>query len=119
MPSPSFGRLGVAWVWGLVPMEPWRRNCMLVELRILGAISIRIACGSGSPDSSGRARSTTPWSAPSVPELSGKELAEYLRIVVKKCVSTTLSIPEDEVDETVALPIYPTPGRSALPDDAL
>ena len=37
-------------------------------------------------------------------KLSGKELAEYLRIVVKKCVSTTLSIPEDEVDETVALP---------------
>ncbi|CAG8908826.1 unnamed protein product [Penicillium egyptiacum] len=37
-------------------------------------------------------------------KLSGKELAEYLRAVVKKCVSTTLSIPEDEVDETVALP---------------
>ncbi|CAI7639412.1 unnamed protein product [Penicillium glandicola] len=37
-------------------------------------------------------------------KLTGKELAEYLHVVVKKCVSTTLSIPEDEVDETVALP---------------
>nr|AAB49684.1 putative polyketide synthase [Penicillium griseofulvum] len=37
-------------------------------------------------------------------KLTGKGLAEHLRVVVKKCVSTTLSIPEDEVDETVALP---------------
>jgi 6-methylsalicylic acid synthase len=37
-------------------------------------------------------------------KLTGTELAEYLRYAVKKCVSTTLSIPEDEVDETVALP---------------
>ncbi|KAJ5159287.1 uncharacterized protein N7500_008938 [Penicillium coprophilum] len=37
-------------------------------------------------------------------KLTGKELVEYLRVAVRKCVSTTLSIPEDEVDETVALP---------------
>ncbi|OQD98979.1 hypothetical protein PENVUL_c067G07669 [Penicillium vulpinum] len=37
-------------------------------------------------------------------KLTGKELVGYLQAVVKKCVSMTLSIPRDEVDEAVALP---------------
>ncbi|KAJ5216368.1 Acyl transferase/acyl hydrolase/lysophospholipase [Penicillium cinerascens] len=36
-------------------------------------------------------------------KLTGQDLSEHVRAVVKQCVSKTLSIPEEEVDDRVAL----------------
>lgn len=36
-------------------------------------------------------------------KLTGKDLADYVRTVVKQCISKTLSVPEADLEETVAL----------------